>query len=150
MKNIFQVNLNIIVQIQVQELRSTVSHLRDQNLVLRAAQTNIGHEKEKPIAPSNNPDLELYKTMIADLESRLAEYAHITQDCKEKDNDKESELEHQLKSKIEELEKLRKDQEDLLELLTDQDNKIMLYKERLMELGNKVHVIELFTHNNVR
>ncbi|KAH0955835.1 hypothetical protein HN011_005197 [Eciton burchellii] len=128
------------LEIQVQELRSTVSHLRDQNLVLRAAQTNIGHEKEKPIAPSNNPDLEkeLYKTMIADLESRLAEYAHITQDCKEKDNDKESELEHQLKSKIEELEKLRKDQEDLLELLTDQDNKIMLYKERLMELGNKV------------
>jgi len=131
------------MQAQIQELRSTVSHLRDQNLVLRAAQTNIGNEKEKTIAPSNNPDSEkeLYKTTIADLESRLAEYAHTTRDCKEKDSDRESELELQLKSKIEELEKLRKDQEDLLELLTDQDNKIMLYKERLMELGNKVYFI---------
>jgi len=138
------------MQAQIQELRSTVSHLRDQNLVLRAAQTNIG--EEKTIAPSNNPDLEkeLYKTTIADLESRLAEYAHTTRDCKEKDSDRESELELQLKSKIEELEKLRKDQEDLLELLTDQDNKIMLYKERLMELGNKVYFIQLFTHNNER
>jgi len=146
MKNIFQINLNIIMQAQAQELRSTISHLRDQNLVLRAAQINIGNEKEKTIVSSNNPDLEkelqMYKTMIADLENRLAEYAHIaTRDCKEKNS--ESELEHQLKSKIEELEKLKKDQEDLLELLTDQDNKIMLYKERLIELGNKVHFMEL-------
>ncbi|EZA48848.1 hypothetical protein DMN91_004882 [Ooceraea biroi] len=129
------------LEAQVQELRSTVSHLRDQNLVLRAAQANIGNEKET-IASSNNSDfekeLQTYKTMVADLEKRLAEHTHITQDYKENDSEKESELEHQLKSKTEELEKLKKDQEDLLELLTDQDNKIMLYKERLIELGDKV------------
>ncbi|GAB1869376.1 General vesicular transport factor p115 [Camponotus japonicus] len=130
------------LEAQLQELRSTVSHLRDQNLVLRAAQTNIGDGKET-IASSNNIDMEkelqTYKTMVADLEKRLAEYVHVSQEPKEKNNEKkESELEYQLKSKIDELEKLKKDQEDLLVLLTDQDSKIMLYKERLTELGDKV------------
>ncbi|XP_039305505.1 general vesicular transport factor p115 isoform X1 [Solenopsis invicta] len=124
---------------QVQELRSTVSHLRDQNLVLRAAQANIGDGKET-IVSSNNIDLEkelqTYKTMVADLENRLAEYTQ-QHDEKNKEN-KESELEYQLKSKTEEFEKLKKDQEDLLELLTDQDSKITMYKERLIELGDKV------------
>lgn len=111
-------------------------------MVLRAAQTNIGDGKET-VASSNNIDLEkelqTYKTMVADLENRLAEYTHMTQDHKEKTNEKkESELEYQLKLKADELEKLKKDQEDLLELLTDQDSKIMLYKERLIELGDKV------------
>lgn len=111
-------------------------------MVLRAAQTNIGDGKET-IASSNNIDMEkelqTYKTMVADLEKRLAEYVHVSQEPKEKNNEKkESELEYQLKSKIDELEKLKKDQEDLLVLLTDQDSKIMLYKERLTELGDKV------------
>ncbi|EFN63000.1 General vesicular transport factor p115 [Camponotus floridanus] len=130
------------LEAQLQELRSTVSHLRDQNLVLRAAQTNIGDGKET-IASSNSIDMEkelqTYKTMVANLEKRLAEYVHVSQEHKEKNNEKkESELEYQLKSKIDELEKLKKDQEDLLILLTDQDSKIMLYKERLTELGDKV------------
>ncbi|XP_077267281.1 general vesicular transport factor p115 [Temnothorax americanus] len=130
------------LEAQVKELRSTVSHLRDQNLVLRAAQANIGDGKET-IASSNNLDLEkelqTYKTMVADLENRLAEYTRITQQHDEKNKEnKESELEYQLKLKTDELEKLKKDQEDLLELLTDQDSKITLYKERLIELGDKV------------
>lgn len=84
-------------------------------------------------------ELQTYKTMVADLEKHLAEYVHITQDHKEKNNEKkESELEYQLKSKMDELEKLKKDHEDLLELMNDQDSKIMLYKERLIELGDKV------------
>lgn len=114
-------------------------------MVLRAAQTNIGDGKET-VASSNidlEKELQTYKTMVADLENRLAEYMHITQEHKEKNNEKkESELEHQLKLKADELEKLRKDQEDLLELLTDQDSKIMLYKERLIELGDKVRFYE--------
>ncbi|XP_029663429.1 general vesicular transport factor p115 [Formica exsecta] len=129
------------LETQLQELRSTVNHLRDQNLVLRAAQTNIGDGKET-VASSTidlEKELQTYKTMVADLENRLAEYIHITQEHKEKNNEKkELELEHQLKLKADELEKLKKDQEDLLELLTDQDSKIMLYKERLIELGDKV------------
>ncbi|XP_028050343.1 general vesicular transport factor p115 [Monomorium pharaonis] len=130
------------LEAQVQELRSTVSHLRDQNLVLRAAQANTGDGKET-IASNNDVDLEKelqkYKTMVADLENRLAEYTQIMQQHNEKNKEnKESELEYQLKSKTDELEKLRKDQEDLLELLTDQDSKITMYKERLIELGDKI------------
>lgn len=43
-----------------------------------------------------------------------------------------------------ELDKLRKDQEDLLELLTDQDIRLSRYKERLRTLGEKVIFIPLF------
>ncbi|XP_029178163.1 general vesicular transport factor p115 [Nylanderia fulva] len=128
------------LETQLQELKSTISHLRDQNLVLRAAQINMGDGKETVNSSSNidlEKELQTYKTTVVDLENRLAEYVHMTQEHKEK-NEKESELENQLKSKTEELEKLKKDQEDLLELLTDQDSKIMLYKERLIELGDKV------------
>lgn len=140
----------MLFQTQMQELRLTVSHLRDQNLVLRGAQTNIGDGKET-VPSSNNTDLEkelqTYKTMIVDLESRLAEYSQIIEEHKEKSNRKsESELEYQLKLKTDELEKLKKDQEDLLELLTDQDTKITLYKERLIELGYKVRThVSFFT-----
>ena len=134
-------NQFLTLQTQVQELRSTVGHLRDQNLVLRATQTNMD-EKE---TVANNLDLEkelqTYKTMVADLENRLAGYSQTAQEHKEKNSGKESDLEYQLALKIEEFEKLKKDQEDLLELLTDQDSKIMLYKERLIELGDKVNFL---------
>lgn len=118
-------------------------------MVLRAAQANIGDGKEKN-ASSNDLDLEkelqTYKTMVADLENRLAEYMHIMQQHNKDKEIKESHLEliSQLKLKIDELEKLKKDQEALLELLTDQDSKITLYKERLIELGDKVCAIKLY------
>lgn len=90
--------------------------------------------------------------MAVDLENRLAEYSHVVQEHKDKDNEKIGsedsnriqELEHQLKLKTDEIEKFKKDQEDLLELLTDQDNKITRYKERLVELGDKVGFAFLF------
>lgn len=134
----------------MQTLRSTVSHLRDQNLVLRAAQANIGDGKEITISSNDvgqlEKELQTYKMTVVDLESRLAEYLHVIQEHKDKDNEKEEsdnshrikELECELKLKTEEVEKLKKDQDDLLELLTDQDNKITRYKERLVELGDKV------------
>ena len=85
--------------------------------------------------------------MVADLENRLAKYMHIMQQYNEKDKEnKESDLESQLKLKIDELEKLKKDQEALLELLTDQDSKITLYKERLIELGDKVCCYKAVLH----
>lgn len=153
---IFQIIFNIIVQAEVQTLRSTVSHLRDQNLVLRAAQANIGDGKEN--ATSNNDmgqlekELQTYKTMVVDLENRLTEYSHVVQENKDKDNEKKEsedynrmkELEYQLKLKTEEIDKFKKDQEALLELLTDQDNKITRHKERLVELGDKVCFMFLF------
>lgn len=44
-------------------------------------------------------------------------------------------LEEENQEKDAELERLRKDQEDLLELLTDQDTKLTSFKNRLRELG---------------
>lgn len=132
------------MQIQIQELQSTISHLRDQNLVLRAAQANIGNGKETVSSSANNhadieKELQMYKTRVIELEKRL-EHTRTIQEHKEKDNEKnETGLEYQLQLKIKELEKLKKDHEDLLELLTDQDSKITLYKERLTELGDKVN-----------
>lgn len=51
----------------------------------------------------------------------------------------ESDLHAVLHEKEEELERLRKDQENLLELLTDQDQKLGRFKERLRELGDPIH-----------
>lgn len=139
------------LQAEVQTLRSTVSHLRDQNLVLRAAQANI--DDGRKMATSSNDEeqqlekeLQTYKTLVADLENRLVEYSHIAKEHRDKDNEKKEsedlsrikELECELKLKTEEIETLKKDQENLLTLLTDQDSKIMRYKERLVELGDKV------------
>lgn len=47
-------------------------------------------------------------------------------------------LEEDNKDKGDELEQMRKDQEDLLELLTDQDLKLNAFKNRLRELGENV------------
>ncbi|KAL6264632.1 hypothetical protein P5V15_004733 [Pogonomyrmex californicus] len=142
-------------EIQIQELQSTVNHLRDQNLVLRAAQINIGDGKET-VTSSNNLDFDKElqrccdcKTIIAELENHLAEYTEKnkeleyqlkskTDELEKLKKDQLNKLEYQLKLKTDEYEKLKKDQEDLLELLTDQDNKITLYKERLIELGDKI------------
>ena len=117
--------------------------MKDQNLVLRAAQTNFSNGKEL-ISPSNNvhatnEELEKYKAKVKDLESRLSGYVLKLEEYEKKSIDQNGiELETALKQKTEELEKLRKDQEDLLELLTDQDNKITMYKEKLVALGEKV------------
>lgn len=52
------------------------------------------------------------------------------------------ELEEENREKEAELERLRKDQEDLLELLTDQDTKLMSFKSRLRELGEMVEDVD--------
>lgn len=83
--------------------------------------------------------MEKYKAQIKDLENRLSASAlKISQDESKSDDTNHIQLEDILKQRTDELEKLRKDQEDLLELLTDQDNKITMYKERLLSLGEKV------------
>lgn len=47
-------------------------------------------------------------------------------------------LEKDNEEKDSELEKIRKDQDDLLELLTDQDLKLNSFKSRLRELGETI------------
>lgn len=127
----------------IYELRTTISYLNDQNLVLRAAQTNLCDGKE-PILCANNScsskqELDRYKDLVTELEDRLAKHVLLIEEYKQKDNSKkESALEERLKQKTEELEKLEKDQEDLLQFVAYQDSKITFYKERLIALGEKV------------
>ncbi|XP_024943329.1 general vesicular transport factor p115 isoform X2 [Cephus cinctus] len=132
------------LEAQIHELQATVNHLKDQNLVLRAAQTNFSDEKqmmstENHIDTTVREDLDKYKVIVKDLQQRLddsimklKEYEH------ERSNQSKSMLESALKEKMDELEKLQKDQEDLLELLTDQESKIVSYKQKLIALGEKV------------
>lgn len=123
-----------------------MSHLKDQNLVLRAAQTNFSNGKETNVSSNHieteNEELEKYKAQIKELENRLSEFTlKINQDeCKNNDSN-QIKLEEIIKQRTADLEKLRKDQEDLLELLSDQDNKITLYKEKLLSLGEKVIIL---------
>lgn len=125
----------------IQDLQSQISNLRDQNLVLRAAQTNLA---DKDMLTNDSLKLdsseELQKSLhtIQDLESQLSEYKSLVLSLQEKESQVSLELENKLKESTEELEKLKKDQEDLLELLSDQDTKLMLYKEKLTALGEKV------------
>lgn len=135
------------LETQIHDLQSTVSHLKDQNLVLRAAQTNLLSEENNSNNVANGKDytkeVERYKNIITDLENRLAEYTTTIQEYKVKlERRNETDFERKLKEKSEELEKIKNDQEGFLELLTEQDVKIMLYKERLIALGEKVETDE--------
>lgn len=129
----------------------TVSHLKDQNLVLRAAQTNLSAEKASVVvnsAEATNEELEKLRNTVKDLENRLAESELKNQENERKINNS-AQLKIQLEEKVEELERLRKDQEDLLELMADQDSKIMLFKEKLEALGVKVwieHILRTFVY----
>lgn len=91
------------------------SQLQDQNTILKAQISAVGSSAQaQPVAAEvpnvDNPKLQ---EKIVELESANSE-------------------------KDEELEKLRKDQEDLLELLTDQDVRLNTFKNRLRELGETI------------
>ncbi|XP_076233251.1 general vesicular transport factor p115 isoform X2 [Calliopsis andreniformis] len=131
------------LEVQVRDLVSTVNYLKDQNVVLRAARTNaLSEETESHNALSNGDtekELEKCRNVNAELENRLSEYASTVEEYKRKLEEKnEVDFERRFKEKSEELEKLKKDVEDLLQLLLDQDSKILLYEERLIALGEKV------------
>ncbi|XP_031844161.1 general vesicular transport factor p115 isoform X2 [Nomia melanderi] len=135
------------LEAQIYDLQSTISHLRDQNLVLRVAQTNMLSESVESADTVKNTDsaeLEKCRNVISELENRLTEYASVIKEYERKfeERNETAHFECKLKEKSEELDKLKKDQEDLLELLTEQDSKIVLYKERLLALGEKVETDE--------
>jgi hypothetical protein len=53
----------------------------------------------------------------------------------------------ELETAASEVEKMRKDQEDLLELLTDQDTRLNHFKAKLRALGEKAsHTLSLVGH----
>ncbi|XP_076627108.1 general vesicular transport factor p115 isoform X1 [Colletes latitarsis] len=135
------------LEVQVHDLQSTINHLKDQNLVLRATQSNMLLEETESDGAVKNEDsakeVEKCKNFITELENRLTEHASTIKEYKQKLEEKnETDFERKLQEKSEELEKLKKDQEDLLELLTYQDGQIILYKERLAALGETVETDE--------
>lgn len=100
------------MQSQIDELQQSKAQLQDQNTLLRA-QLSTGATNVTSNIPENNHS-------TAEVEDRLK---ILQADNYEKDV---------------ELEKLKKDQEDLLELLTDQDVKLTSFKNRLRELGETI------------
>lgn len=132
------------LQQQVLELKAEVDSLTDQTKILRAAQISYSEEKIPQTISNNvassNEELEKYKNQISDLEKRLSDSLTLIQELQSKTvNSKITiDLENRLKQQTKEFENLKKDQDDLLVLLTDQDNKLMMYKERLIALGEKV------------
>lgn len=135
---------------RVRELEMTISNLKDQNMVLRAAQSNLPNGETKLPTENINKEVDMYKSAVKDLEEKLALCALKMREYEEKNakEDNGNYYEKALKEKTEELEKLRKDQDDLLELLTDQDNKITMYKSQLVALGAKVNYYNSLSHVN--
>lgn len=104
------------MQSRFKELQDANSQLQDQNTLLKAqisagAHPVVESTSSVQITTSDN------SALTAPLEERIKQ------------------LELANTEKEEELEKLRKDQEDLLELLTDQDVRLNTFKGRLRELG---------------
>lgn len=101
---------------QLDDLHQTNGQLRDQNTLLKA-QLSAG-------AVTDVPDLEIITMKAPD------DYVALQEKLKELQNENEA--------KDGELERLRKDQDDLLELLTDQDVRLNSFKSRLRELGEDI------------
>lgn len=95
------------------DLKQSNAHLQDQNTILRA-QLAAG------AAPMSAVEIQSQQLVSSALDERLKL------------------LEEENREKDVELERLRKDQEDLLELLTDQEMKLMGFKNRLREMGETV------------
>ena len=135
-------------QRQIRELRSEIESLTDQTKILRAAQTSYSEKKQFTFSNHNQStyeDLEQYQNRIRDLENRLSKSSSLIQELQYKDVQNQVpeyleavELKKQLEEKLTDYTKLKKDQEDLLLLLSDQDNKLAIYKKRLISLGEKV------------
>lgn len=127
-------------ELRIKELEIEVNNLKDQNLVLRAAQTNLNDDKE--ILMNNHKDNEpilitKYKNTISELEIQLNDCQLKIKDYEIK-NTNQLHYEQLLKQRTDEFEQLKKDQDDLLELLAHQDSKLITYKEKLIALGEKV------------
>lgn len=166
------------LQAQVEDLTSTISQLRDENMLLRAqANTSLGpvtdgssvghetfHMLEEARAEahrwkteSEHKDMLIHKLeeqvkcgAVSDLEAR-PQLMSADQTVANSATELQKELQEtrqqlvtaerklaELESAGSELEKLRKDQEDLLELLTDQDMRLNQFKAQLRALGGKV------------
>ncbi|XP_037042026.1 general vesicular transport factor p115 [Bradysia coprophila] len=125
------------LKIQLAEAQQTNSQLYDQNVLLKAqlSATTGGHhqnnntEKLRKDSISQNTQISFYESE----NSRLVKEVDL---LNSKLNEALEMTEQSLH--LSEMGRLRKDQEDLMELLTDQESKINKYRARLVELGHSV------------
>jgi predicted RNase H-like nuclease (RuvC/YqgF family) len=114
----------------------------DQTKLLKASQIN--DSEQKILLPtlcyneSVNEELEKYRHQIKKLEEQLSKSFIQKNEEKFIENTEIFSLEKIVQEKNKEIDKLKKDQDNLLELLTDQDNKLITYKQKLLNLGEKV------------
>ncbi|KAL4703660.1 hypothetical protein ACJJTC_016204 [Scirpophaga incertulas] len=104
--------------------------LKDENTLLKAQVSAAGSMPAHNAAPPPSIDharVHQYEESIQKLTSEVDRLTNELSQCREA---------HKLAN--EELDKLRKDQDDLLELLADQDTKLNEYKMRLLSLGQVV------------
>ncbi|XP_050549955.1 general vesicular transport factor p115 [Spodoptera frugiperda] len=112
---------------------SAISHLKDENTLLRAQMSAATAIPSQAPPPAPAP-LTLDDSRVQEYETKLQGLsAEVTRLAGELKASQEGQ-----KAMAEELEKIRKDQDDLLELLADQDIKLNDYKMRLLSLGHPV------------
>ncbi|KAK4874155.1 hypothetical protein RN001_013515 [Aquatica leii] len=99
------------LQVQNEDLRQSNLQLQDENTLLKA-QLSAGTVNSETLPNTELPDPDL-----------LLKLKQLEKEVSEKDS---------------ELEQLHKDQDDLLELLTDQDVKLTTFKNRLRDLGENI------------
>ncbi|KAH9635975.1 hypothetical protein HF086_015549 [Spodoptera exigua] len=108
---------------------SAISHLKDENTLLRA-QMSAATAIPSQAPPPPTFDDSRVQEYEAKLQGLSAEVTRLSGELKASQEGQ--------KAMAEELEKIRKDQDDLLELLADQDIKLNDYKMRLLSLGHPV------------
>jgi len=99
---------------------------------------NSAEESEK-IKQNDNEDLLNENLKLQEIISSLKSDLEICQ--KSKLNEEPVQSNDECERLTNELDNVRKEQEDLLVLLTDQDSKLRHYKKRLKELGQSVRFI---------
>lgn len=128
---------------QVEELRCEVDSLTDQTKILRAAQTSYMEDKVATVVPGSNhvqpveEELERYKRRVRELEDSLAKALIVTKETQQGLAAALEESRKVLDRRNVEYDELKKDQDDLLLLLTVQDNKIGAYRDKLIAYGEK-------------
>nr|XP_023018597.1 general vesicular transport factor p115 [Leptinotarsa decemlineata] len=112
------------LQERIQELEETNRQSADQNTLLKA-QLAISSTNSVNMVPQLEQDQ--VKSNLTHSVPDSSEYTDLLNKIKA--------LEAENLEKDAELDKIRKDQDDLLELLTDQDTKLNTFKNKLRELG---------------
>ncbi|XP_062546119.1 general vesicular transport factor p115 isoform X2 [Armigeres subalbatus] len=149
---------NMQLKTQLDQTQSSNAQLSDQNILLKAqlqAASDLQKSQQQSpfhLLPTQGENV---NHQVEALESKLAALTVQQQDQHSKTSFVEAENRRllnemeQLRQRVNEaekasiegkndLEKLQKDQEDLMELLTDQENKMRSYRQTLKNLGHKV------------